>query len=153
MVRKPRQDGRCPIQARVVAVAGGTIDIRCHPSRGRVRHRILVAGGSGSRHQIDQALVIAVGAQRQVGDLLGGELFVHVCFVGLERRSFPGHGDSFRNRSDFQRRVDAGDVVQSNQDVRLRGLFEPCEGDFDGVRPGEYVRKSVGAHLVCDRLT
>ena len=58
----------------------------CKRASGRVRDRVLERRRRRAGHQVDQSLVVAIAAERQVADRLRRDLRVRIGFVGLQQR-------------------------------------------------------------------
>ena len=66
VVRQPNEHIGGPVDASIVVVAIGAVDVRAQSAFWRVRNRILENPWRRSRHEINQRLIIPVLVQRHV---------------------------------------------------------------------------------------
>jgi hypothetical protein len=145
VVGQPDVDVRGAVEAGVVVVAGGAVDVRGERPGGRVGDGVLEPRGCRPRHEVEELLVVTVVPERQVLDLLGLELALHGAGVGLQQRRLRLDGDGLRHRADLERDVHAGDRVGRDRDAFLDGLLEARQDDADPVGPGDHVDERVAA--------
>src|SRR6266540_4129308 len=87
----------------------------------------LELGGRRCRQQVEQHLVVPELVEREVDDLLRGELRVQVGFLRLEERGLAHHVDALRQGADLELQVEPDGVARRDPEPGLPELPEPRE--------------------------
>ncbi len=105
-----------------------------------------------TRHEVQQALEIAVEGQRQVFYLSLLNFPPGIGGVGLQNRVFGTHHDGFRCRARLEFQVYAHIGVHQNIDVGADGALESLLVHGNFVSPGRKIWELIVATLVCGSL-
>src|SRR5207245_6656161 len=117
VVRQPEIDVDRAIYARIVVIAVRAVDVKRKRARRRIVDGVLELRGGRPRHEIDEALVVAIAGQRKVGHGGGRQFGTDVGLVRLQngRRGRDRH--LLGKRADFQLEVNARDGVDGDVDA------------------------------------
>ena len=110
--------------------------------------RVLKGRGSGAGDEVEQGLEVAIGAEREVGDLAAFDLGTDVGAIGLEQRGRGGDEDGLVDAAGGEVDIDAGGGVVEEDDVLVRLLLKARGADGDAVGARRKIGHGVVAALV-----
>ena len=142
-MRQPEIEVHCAIQPRDVVIPVCAVDIGGQRAGRRAEKTVLLGSWSSARYEVDQALVIAVVRERQVGYFLGIQLNVDVRFVGLQQRSARCDRDLFRCAADRELHVDARHFIDRGGYIGARELPEIGSGHFQFVAARQHIAQRI----------
>ena len=104
---------------------------------------MLEGGPRGAGHEVQQRLIIALGAQRKRCRLHHLQLRAGIGAVGLQERRRARDFHGFGNIAGRQLHVDTRAAVDGERDILARLLFEPGHLHRDRVLPRRHIRKRI----------
>jgi hypothetical protein len=134
MMRQVDVHVRSAVEAGVVVVAGGAVDVRAERARRGVGDGVLEMRRCRARHEVEEGLVVAVIAEGQamISPLLSS---AWRSPVSVWRSVWSDSTLMASLRSPPQPEVHAGDCVHRDGDVLLHVLLNPARATH-GVVPG-----------------
>ena len=101
---------------------------------------------------IEKRLEVAIGAERQVGNLFCFDLCADVGTVCLEQGGRRRYQDLLRNAAGGHRDVNAGGRVAEQVDILMRVFLESCRLCSNAIFAGRHIGEGVVTAVVGYRL-
>ena len=110
-MRQLHGGGAHAVNARIVLVVAGAIDVELERARGVGGNGVRVERGREPRKGAVKLLIVAAGRNGEVAELRRAHLGVRLGAVGLQRGPLAGHRDRLLDVPDLEFDIEARDII------------------------------------------